>query len=464
MSVILATAGYDHKIKFWEAPSAVSTKTLTFPDSQVNRLEITPDKQFLAAAGNPHIHLYEINGVGGGTTVGGSSAQGPVLSCEGHTGNVTSLGFQIHGRWMFSGSEDGTLKVFDLRSPSFQRSFDARSPVRSVALHPNQLQLVSGDASGSVKVWDLRQQSTYINVVVPDSIGYGQAQQQQTQQQVVHEQEQQFQTQEQQMQPPIPPSSVGIGVTNVGPHATLATPSSAGAVTGAVLASNNISPFHYNHGSASTTVEGSINAEQSQNQRQHSTSEGSVIRKAPQTHAAVPIQAVTINEHLLVAANNHGQVFVWDHVGVPTGLSNNGTGSNMDHTTHSNVHQGSCVMHNNAPVSMINLRPVKSFTAHPPGSYCLQAKLSPDGRHLVTTSSDWTARLWDTNTWGLSSTLARHTKWVWDAVFSADSSYLVTASSDASARLWNLRSGDVVRQYTGHQGAVTCVALNDNST
>lgn len=49
------------------------------------------------------------------------------------------------------------------------------------------------------------------------------------------------------------------------------------------------------------------------------------------------------------------------------------------------------------------------------------------------------------------------------AAFCADSSYLVTASSDSTARLWNLRTGDVVRQYHGHQGAVTCVALNDSS-
>ena len=49
------------------------------------------------------------------------------------------------------------------------------------------------------------------------------------------------------------------------------------------------------------------------------------------------------------------------------------------------------------------------------------------------------------------------------AAFCADSSYLVTASSDATARLWNLRTGDVVRKYDGHQGAVTCVALNDSS-
>ena len=122
------------------------------------------------------------------------------------------------------------------------------------------------------------------------------------------------------------------------------------------------------------------------------------------------------------------------------------------------------------------LRPITKFRAHAPGIYCLHGKIAPDCRHLVTTGSDGTAKLWDTTTWELTQTLhanqnnngnigkntSNTTKWVWDAAFCADSSYLMTASSDHVARLWNLRTGDVVRQY-GHQSAVTCVALNDSS-
>jgi len=34
---------------------------------------------------------------------------------EGHTGNVTALGFYKDSKLMFSGSEDGTVKLWDLR-------------------------------------------------------------------------------------------------------------------------------------------------------------------------------------------------------------------------------------------------------------------------------------------------------------------------------------------------------------
>lgn len=72
---------------------------------QVNRLEITPDKQYIAAAGNPHIRLFEVN----------SNNQQPLTSYDGHTNNVTAVGFQCDNKWMYSGSEDGTVKIWDLR-------------------------------------------------------------------------------------------------------------------------------------------------------------------------------------------------------------------------------------------------------------------------------------------------------------------------------------------------------------
>ena len=158
MSVILATASYDHKIRFWEAPSGINCRTLRCPDSQVNCLEITPNKQFLAAGCNPQIRLFEIND---------TTNPNAVLSLEGHTSSVTSIGFQRDVRYLYSGSEDGTVKVFDLRSPTFSCSFDCKAPVNSVAHHPTRNEIISGDQNGSIKVWDLNT-SKCINDIMPE--------------------------------------------------------------------------------------------------------------------------------------------------------------------------------------------------------------------------------------------------------------------------------------------------------
>ncbi|CAH9099243.1 unnamed protein product [Cuscuta epithymum] len=145
-SVLLATGSYDHTIRFWEAKSARCCRTIQYPESQVNRLEITPDKRFLAAAGNPHIRLFDIN----------SNNHQPVQSFDSHTSNVMAVGFQCDGNWMYSGSEDGTVKIWDLRAPGFQREYESRAAVNTVVLHPNQTELISGDQNGNIRVWDLK--------------------------------------------------------------------------------------------------------------------------------------------------------------------------------------------------------------------------------------------------------------------------------------------------------------------
>jgi target of rapamycin complex subunit LST8 len=91
----------------------ICSRIIKYPDSQVNRLQITPDKQFIAAAGNPHIRLYEILNGSSPVDSGGVDppTQQPVLTLEGHTAAVTAIGFQKDGRYLYSGSEDGTIKV-----------------------------------------------------------------------------------------------------------------------------------------------------------------------------------------------------------------------------------------------------------------------------------------------------------------------------------------------------------------
>lgn len=145
MVVLLATAGYDFSIRFWDASSGACSKTLSHPEKQVNALAFSPDKQYVVAGGSPHLKLYDVNAKG----------HEPLVTYEGHGGPVTAVGFQRDGRWMFSASEDGTVKIWDPRVQGPQRDYESRAGVNAVALHPNQGELVSGDALGAVRVWDL---------------------------------------------------------------------------------------------------------------------------------------------------------------------------------------------------------------------------------------------------------------------------------------------------------------------
>lgn len=160
MSVLLASAGYDHTIRFWEALTGVCSRTIQHSDSQVNSLEITSDKRFLAAAGYLQVRLYDIR----------TTNPNPVTSFEGHTSNVTSIAFQSDNKWMVSSSEDGTVKVWDVRTPSVQRNYKHKCPVNEVVIHPNQGELISCGQDGTVRVWDLGENRCTHELVPEDDV------------------------------------------------------------------------------------------------------------------------------------------------------------------------------------------------------------------------------------------------------------------------------------------------------
>ncbi|KAL2872156.1 WD40 repeat domain-containing protein [Aspergillus lucknowensis] len=161
MSVILCTAGYDHTIRFWEALSGICSRTIQHPDSQVNRLCITPDKRYLAAGGHNNVKLYDIK----------STNPNPVMTFEGHTNNITGVAFHCEGKWMVTSSEDGTVKVWDTRTGSLQRNYAHKVPVNDVVIHPNQGELISGDRAGIVRVWDLGESVCTHQLIPEDDVG-----------------------------------------------------------------------------------------------------------------------------------------------------------------------------------------------------------------------------------------------------------------------------------------------------
>ena len=94
-----------------------------------------------------------------------------------------------------------------------------------------------------------------------------------------------------------------------------------------------------------------------------------------------------------------------------------------------------------------------------------EAAFSPDGRYLLTASSDNLAKLWVADRrepQPLPTTLSGHTAAVTHAAFSPNGKVLLTASNDGTARLWDAATGGELRVLSGHKGrvnsAVFCAA------
>jgi len=89
------------------------------------------------------------------------------------------------------------------------------------------------------------------------------------------------------------------------------------------------------------------------------------------------------------------------------------------------------------------------------------AALGPDGKTLLTGSTDGTARLWDAVTGQpLTPPLKGHDDRVRDVAFSPDGEIFLTGSTDKTARLWDALTGQPIGLPLQHQGPVVAVAFS----
>ncbi len=76
-------------------------------------------------------------------------------SLEGHTDDVNAVALSADGRTVVSGSDDGTVKVWEAETGRLRRSLEGHTkPVNAVALSADGRTVVSGSDDGTVKVWE----------------------------------------------------------------------------------------------------------------------------------------------------------------------------------------------------------------------------------------------------------------------------------------------------------------------
>lgn len=81
--------------------------------------------------------------------------------------------FSPDGRWVVSGAEDASIKIWDLTAGKLLHEFQQRpSPMVALDFHPHEFLMASGSADGSVTFWDLETFAP-ISDAVPDSLGLG---------------------------------------------------------------------------------------------------------------------------------------------------------------------------------------------------------------------------------------------------------------------------------------------------
>ncbi len=115
----------------------------------------------------------------------------------------------------------------------------------------------------------------------------------------------------------------------------------------------------------------------------------------------------------------------------------------------------------------LTLQKYKALTLRGHAGKINDAQFSQNGKHILTASSDYTAKVWSDKAQYLY-TLKGHSAAVNTAVFSPQysggSGYILTASDDQTAKIWSAtaKGGECITTLTGHSGAVTSAKYTNN--
>jgi WD40 repeat protein len=101
---------------------------------------------------------------------------------------------------------------------------------------------------------------------------------------------------------------------------------------------------------------------------------------------------------------------------------------------------------------------IRTLEGHDNSVYSVSFR--PDGKTLASGSSDKTIKLWNLKTGREIRTLKGHNKTVWSVSFSPDGKILASGSEDNTIKLWNPNTRTEIRTLKGHDNYVRSVSFS----
>jgi WD40 repeat protein len=162
---LLASAHDDQTVKLWDVPTGQLVKTLHGHTAWVRSVAFSPNGTLLASSSDDRtIKLWDVSRSEMQSSEMQSVEQPSYKLCghflmtlQGHTNGIWSVGFSPDGTVLASGSVDKTVKLWHVPTGQLMKTLEGHGNwIRSIKFSPDGTLLASGSYDQTVKLWDVQ--------------------------------------------------------------------------------------------------------------------------------------------------------------------------------------------------------------------------------------------------------------------------------------------------------------------
>ncbi len=148
------SASQDKTIRAWNVADGAEMGRIDVSEPADALAIASKGTRLIGAIGDPLVRIWSLP-ITPPAADASAPSHVPLAELAGHAGAVTSLGVASPDAvQVFSGSEDGTVRQWDIESSKELRKFEHAAPIRALAVRPDGTRVAAAGANNVVRVWN----------------------------------------------------------------------------------------------------------------------------------------------------------------------------------------------------------------------------------------------------------------------------------------------------------------------